>query len=91
MFRELLDNYAAIIVPILGSLFMAACVWVGKRIERCRDPARYRFREPPGIIGGLIYTGLRPATTSPPIAATSTSWWSSGSMARSVRWMPTSG
>ena len=56
--RELLDRYAVIIVPILGSLFMAACVWVGKRIERRRDPARYRYREPPGIVGGLIYTGL---------------------------------
>lgn len=56
--RKFLDNYATISVPILGSLFMAECVWVGKQIERRRDPARYRFGEPPGIMGGLIYTGL---------------------------------
>ena len=58
MLRELLDRYAAIVVSILGAVFMAACIRVGKWIERRRDPFRYRYREPPGFIGGLIYVGL---------------------------------
>lgn len=32
--------------------------WRGSFEERRRDPARYRYREPPSIIVGLIYVAL---------------------------------
>jgi hypothetical protein len=45
-------------VHLLGVQLLQRGEQVGKWIERRRDPARYRYREPPGIIGGLIYVAL---------------------------------